>query len=184
MLERKRPINHMSEKQRQKRAAAGDTNPFSTLSAGAPLNRATGGRMASLDRKPARYTGPDAATVALVVARDGGCVRCGKDVAGGVRGVDFSIQHRRARGAGGTRRADANSPAALIVLCGSATTGCHFHVESHRAEAREFGWAVRQSDDPAVMPVLHAAHGGWVMLTPAGSVAAYSPNHDHQEANA
>ena len=179
-MERKQPIARMSQKRRQELAEKGNTSPFSTLPA-APINRAGGGRMAALDRKPPKNTGPDAATVALVIERDRGCVRCGANVAGGVRGVDFSIQHRRARGAGGTRRVDTNSPAALIVLCGSATTGCHQHVESFRAEAREFGWAVRQSDDPAVMPVLHAVHGGWVLLSPAGQVTAFSPNHDHTQ---
>lgn len=179
MLERKQPMNRMSQRRRQERADAGDLNPFTTLPVGVPLNRgAGGGRMAALDRKPTKNTGPDVATVALVVERDRGCcARCGRHVASGVRGRDWSVQHRRARGAGGTRRVDTNSPAALILLCGSASTGCHGHAESHRAEAREFGWAVRQSDDPAVMPVLHAVHGGWVLLTPAGQVTACSPNH-------
>ncbi|MCG5464172.1 hypothetical protein MED01_002337 [Micromonospora sp. MED01] len=178
MLERRTRLAPMSAKRRQQLAEQGNTNPFSTLPVGAPLNRAEGGRFAAaLDRKPAKNTGPDAATVALVIERDRGCcVRCGKPVAGGVRGLDFSLQHRRARGAGGSRREDTNSPAALILLCGSATTGCHHHVESHRAEARDFGWAIRQSDNPALMPVLHAVHG-WVILTPAGGFTAHSPNH-------
>lgn len=185
-MERRTPLSRMSPKRRQELAEQGNRNPFTTLPASAPLNRTSeGGRFTALDRKPAKNTGPDAATVALVVERDRGCcARCGQHVAGGVRGLDFSIQHRRARGAGGTRREDTNSPAALILLCGSATTGCHLHVESHRVEAREFGWAVRQSDDPASMPVLHAVHGGWVLLTPAGQVTAHSPNHDHQEVDA
>ena len=181
MLERKQPLSRMSQKRRDERAAAGDSRPFSTLPA-APINRAGGGRMAALDRKPPKNTGPDAATVALVFARDDSrCARCGQAITG-IRGLDWSVQHRRARGAGGTRREDTNSPAALILLCGSGTTLCHGHVERFRVEAREFGWAVRQSDDPAVMPVLHAVHGGWVLLSPAGQVTAHSPNHDHQEA--
>ncbi|MFJ1539349.1 hypothetical protein ACIODS_12470 [Micromonospora chalcea] len=169
-MERRARLNPMSAKKRAELAAAGNPTPYSTLTGGTGLARAGLARSsAALDRKPAKATGPDAATVALVIERDRGCcVRCGRHVAGGVRGRDFSIQHRRARGAGGTRRADTNMPQSLIVLCGSATTGCHDHVERNRVEARGFGWAVRQSDDPAVVPVRHAVHG-LVLLAADGS---------------
>ncbi|WP_431728640.1 hypothetical protein [Verrucosispora sp. TAA-831] len=80
-------------------------------------------------------TGPDAATVAVVVDRDQGCcVRCGRYVVHGVRGRAWSVQHRRARQCR-DRRPDTNTPPNLIVLCGSATTGCHGWVESRRAAA-------------------------------------------------
>ncbi|MEV0214247.1 hypothetical protein [Micromonospora sp. NPDC050695] len=175
MLKRQKPINHMSQKRREERAAAGDTRPFSTLSA-APLNRTTeGGRFAALDRKPTKNTGPTDETVALVFKRDHNrCARCGQVITGR-RGVDWSVQHRRAR-QGRDARPDANQPQNLLLLHGSGTTLCHGHVESFRDEAREFGWAVRQSDDPALKPVLHAVHG-WVLLTPAGGFTAHSPNH-------
>ena len=70
---------------------------------------------------------------------------------------------------GGTRREDTNSPAALILLCGSATTLCHGWVEVNRTAARGNGWAIRQSDNPLLLPVLHwrrglillTADGGW-----------------------
>ncbi|MFI7073621.1 hypothetical protein [Micromonospora sediminicola] len=167
-MERRKPLNQMSAKKRAELAEQGRT-VWSTL-ARVPFSPARDtARQGQRDRKPARDTGSTAATVALVIERDRGCcARCGRHVAGGVRGRDFSIQHRRARGAGGTRRADTNGPQSLIVLCGSATTGCHDYVERHRVEAREFGWAVRQSDDPAQVPVLHAAHGGWVLLAADG----------------
>lgn len=32
-------------------------------------------------------------------------------------------------------------------------------MESKRAEAREFGYAIRQCDDPLLVPVVHALHG-------------------------
>lgn len=180
-MERRTPLSRMSARRRQELAEQGNRNPFSTLPASAPLNRGEGGRMVALDRKPAKNTGPDAATVALVFARDHSrCARCAQPITG-TRGLDWSVQHRRAR-QGSDTRPDTNQPQNLLLLHGSGTTLCHGHVESHRVEAREFGWAVRQSDDPALMPVLHAVHG-WVLLTPAGGITAHSPNHT-QEVNA
>ncbi|MFG1846710.1 HNH endonuclease [Micromonospora carbonacea] len=183
-MERRTPIARMSAKRRAAFAEQGNPNPFSTLTNGAAVGRGMSPRLAAPapKRRPGD-TGPTAATVALAWQRDGGrCVRCG-GVLTGVRGLDFSVQHRRARGAGGTTRSDTNQAHNLIVLCGSATTGCHHHVERHRAEAREFGWAIRQADDPAAMPVLHAAHG-WVLLTVDGAFNNHTPNRDltYQEA--
>lgn len=43
-----------------------------------------------------------------------------------------SLHHRRPRGKGGTRRADVNSIAGLLDVCGDGTTGCHGYVERHR----------------------------------------------------
>lgn len=120
-------------------------------------------------------SGPTRAVRALVWERDGGCCAwCG-------RGVDpggHSLQHRRARGMGGTRRADANSPANLVLVCGSATTGCHGWIESHPGEAARRGFRLGQWADPADVPVLYGGcgwvrlghDGGWEALT--GPLAA------------
>ncbi|MFY1595426.1 HNH endonuclease [Micromonospora sp. WMMD737] len=167
----------MSAKRRAALAATGNRNPWSTLTVRSTLNRS-----AALDRKPAvraarpaADTGPDTATVHIVLRRDQGCcVRCGAELHGR-RGRDWSVQHRRARGAGGTRRPDTNQAHNLILLCGSATTGCHGWVESNRDAARHGGWAIRQPDNPALMPVDHALHGrvwldadgGWSGQAPA-----------------
>ena len=99
------------------------------------------------------------------MARDEGrCVR-GGDLVRGHRGVDFSTQHRVARGMGGSRHAA--RPSALILLCGSATTGCHGWVEAHPAEARELGYRVPPGTDPGTWPVLY--HGReWRQLTDDG----------------
>ena len=43
------------------------------------------------------------------------------------------------------------------------------HVESKRTEARDFGWAMKQTEDPLAKPLLHARHG-WVRLTADGQV--------------
>jgi hypothetical protein len=163
----------MSAKRRAALAEQGNSNPFSTLTNGA-VGRGSAPRLAAPAPRRPRDTGPDAETVALVWSRDHGrCVRCG-GVLAGTRGFDWSMQHRRAR-QGTDRRPDTNQPTNLILLCGSATTRCHGHVESFRAEARQYGWAIRQNDDPAVMPVLHALHG-WVLLAADGTHTAFSPN--------
>jgi hypothetical protein len=52
---------------------------------------------------------------------------------------------------GGTNRPESNAPSAGLLLCG----GCHRRSESHREEAYEHGWLVRQTDDPAMVPVLY-----------------------------
>lgn len=86
------------------------------------------------------------------------CARCGARTT--------QIQHRRARGMGGTKRAETNLPANGILLCGSATQGCHGWVESHRAEGIANGWIVSQSQEPATVPVMYLA--GWYMLDDMG----------------
>lgn len=100
-----------------------------------------------------------------VLARAGDrCERCGHTLKDPWRG--YSLQHRRARGMGGSRRADTNSAVNLGALCGSATTpdGCHHWVESHPVEAAAEGWRVAQHEDPAAVPVL--LHGvSLVLLT-------------------
>ena len=121
-----------------------------------------------------RDTGPAKAVVICVLERDGwACVRCGGGL-WGVRGVDYSIQHRRARGAGGSRRPDTNEPQNLLSLCGSAVTGCHGWVESHRAEAQLNGWAIHSMADPLVVPVLYRDRG-LVYLTADGSWSSRRP---------
>ncbi|TDC25938.1 hypothetical protein E1211_30500, partial [Micromonospora sp. 15K316] len=169
-------LSPMSAKRRAALAAAGNQHPYSTLvNRSAPLARTAG-----LDRKPTvrvqrpTDTGPDAATVQVVAVRDQGrCVRCGRYVLAGMRGRDWSVQHRRAR-QGRDHRPDTNRPQNLILLCGSATTGCHGWVESYRSAARDGGWAIRQTEDPAAMPVDHHLHGR-VWLTADGGFTRHAP---------
>lgn len=122
-----------------------------------------------------RRTGPTPATVDLVLARDGGCcVSCGRPN-GPERGYHWSLQHRVARGAGGTSRPELSLAANLIVLCGSGTTGCHARVERRGVEDRTAGyWLLRDTGGhpamPAEIPVYHAAYG-WVLLDDAGRFA-------------
>lgn len=68
---------------------------------------------------------------------------------------------------GGTRRADANSPANLVLVHGSATTGCHGEIEANPQEAARRGFRLGQWADPTVVPILYAG-GVWVRLGHAG----------------
>lgn len=79
------------------------------------------------------------------------CERCGESLIGP---LGYSLQHRRARGMGGSKRPDTDGPTNLAALDGSATTGCHGWVESHPAQALYEGWRVPQGTDPAEVPVL------------------------------
>lgn len=103
---------------------------------------------------------------AAILDRAGGqCERCG-------RSLDpyfYSLQHRRARGMGGSRRRDTNSPVNLVALCGSATTpgGCHQWVEAHPDYAIVDGWRVPQGIDPVGSPV--RTWQGWKLLDADGT---------------
>lgn len=106
-------------------------------------------------------TGPDVATRERVRWRDRDrCRRCGVQT--------WQLHHRKPRGMGGTRDPLINSPANLVLLCGSGTTGCHGWVESNRREARALGWLVSQWADPADVPIVH--NGRTTYLTEDGHV--------------
>lgn len=122
-------------------------------------------------------SGPTAAVRRQVAARDTGrCVCCGAfvvDPESMHAHAQWSIQHRKARGMGGTKDPAVNDPTNLLVLCGSGTTGCHGRVETNRAWARDAGFAVSKWANPAVIPVRHWLHGlafatadGWVPVPP------------------
>lgn len=115
-------------------------------------------------------SGPTKRVRDLVWDRDGGaCAWCG----GGVSPGWHSLQHRRARGMGGTRRRDANSAVNLVLVHGSGTTGCHGWIEAHPREAERRGFRLRQFADPEVVPVLYAG-GVWVRLGASGGWSAVS----------
>ena len=108
---------------------------------------------------PREDSGPSPKVRSAVEGRDGNtCCLCGTPVARD----DDSIHHRIPRGRGGS-----NTPDNLLLLCGSGTTGCHGHVESHRAEAYERGYLVRTGHEPMNEPVL-LHDRTWVYLTPGG----------------
>lgn len=135
-----------------------------------PLRRKTPLREVSPKRAAAsgepvrpRDTGPDRTTRDLCAERDlYACVRCGRQLLTGPK----SLQHRLARGLGGTSNAALSRPSNLIWLCGSATTpgGCHLAAESRSEETRIGGWWVPSWQNPADVPVLHSQYGPVLLL--------------------
>jgi hypothetical protein len=96
---------------------------------------------------------PSPSVRADVVRRDG--IRC-RWCGGPVRLVfgEYSLQHRRARGMGGTVRPEANMAGNLVLVHGTGTTGCHGEIESNPIIAEERGFRVAQGNDPASIPLL------------------------------
>lgn len=86
------------------------------------------------------------------MVRDGHrCVRCDLSLGHG----QFSLQHRLPRGMGGS--VGANTAANLILLCGSATTGCHGWAESRVTEATVAGYRCPRWCGPWLWRVLRLA---------------------------
>lgn len=107
---------------------------------------------------------PSRLTRQLVDLRDeSSCVRCGR----WLPGTPASRHHRKRRSQ--SSRSEVHSPANLILLCGTGTTGCHGWVHAHPGEAREYGWLLRSTDDPETTPMLHRLYG-WVTLDDTGNV--------------
>ncbi len=88
------------------------------------------------------------------------------------------IQHRRARGMGGSKRADTNTAAAGIAVC----RACHRYLESRPLDAEANGWVIpnnrRPPLDPASVRVLWRKQwryldtdGGMHQQPPASEVA-------------
>lgn len=136
----------------------------SKLTRKTPLRSQTALKHSVKLRSPARDTGPSRKVRALVLARDGyACCRCGKGCGPGI--AEYSLQHRKARGVGGD-----NSLSNLILLCGSATTGCHGHVEA-RSDPHDLaaGYRLESWQEPALEPVLYASeHGSGACMFLAG----------------
>lgn len=109
-----------------------------------------------------RKTGFPPATTQLIENRSDG--QCEIGLAGCGR-VAVEVQHRRARGSGGSRRPETNQASNGLGTCRS----CHTYIESHLEEARVKGWSVRQSVAyPAEVEVLRL--GTWVLLGNDGTI--------------
>lgn len=80
--------------------------------------------------------------------------------------------HRRARGAGGTRRPSTAMPSNGLGLCAAD----HALVESNRAEATRLGYLVRQSWEPRDVAVYIG--GRFVLLTDDGQYEELPPEAD------
>ena len=77
----------------------------------------------------------------IVLASGGGCAGCG-------RATGLNVQHRRARGSGGSSDERKRRPCNGVALCGSGTTGCHGWCEQHPHLARDLGWRIDAGVDP------------------------------------
>lgn len=116
-------------------------------------------------------TGFTKATRKLIIERDHGiCQWCGELVTV----ADYSLQHRRARGMGGSKSKAANSPANGVVVHGSGTTGCHGWIESHPDDALERGFRVYQGKDPRQVALVDWAGRAWWLFENGGRERADS----------
>lgn len=123
-------------------------------------------------KRTSRNTGPSSDVVTAILERAGfSCEVCAV-MLGDRRGEDWSVQHRRPRAMGGTRWRGINLPSNLMILCGSATTGCHGFTESNRAAGVSAGWLVLSRTDPLSVPVL-ITRDRWCYL---GDDAEYHDN--------
>lgn len=121
-------------------------------------------------RRP-RYTGPSAGVKDDLLTRSGG--RC--EVGGCPLGVGYSRHHRLPRRMGGSKRADINELANLLLICGAATSpdGCHHRIESNREWAYLNGYLLPADANPDQVPVVY--RGSLVLLSNDGTI-------NHQEA--
>lgn len=105
-------------------------------------------------------TGPDKATLELVLERElWKCLCCG-DPLHGRRGVDWCGSHRKLRAQGVDNR-----PANIMASC----MPCERLIHDHPERARQAGWMLRSTEDPETVPVEHSQHG-LVYLLNDGSV--------------
>jgi hypothetical protein len=131
---------------------------------------APGGRHRGKGTRAPRDTGPDRKTRALVLARDGhSCVCCGLSVIG----QRYDLQHRDARGMGGTSDPRANSPVNLLVMLREH----HQRVESRRdPHDNGKGYWLRMGEDPALTPVMYFERSGSGVLMYLDDLGGISPD--------
>lgn len=101
----------------------------------------------------------------LIIRRDSDdndnpvCQWCGGAVR--VEWGEYSLQHRRARGMGGSKLKDTGQAQNGTLVHGCATTGCHHYIESHPDEAAERGFRIRQGQNPLTVPLVDANGTKW-----------------------
>lgn len=141
------------------------------LARAAGLTRGAGLSRTERKRRPARDTGPSRAVRAAVWAREGGaCAACGTSLAGWA----YSVQHRAARGIGGTSDPAANRAPNLVLLCGGALTGCHGLAEARDPVMHSRGFWIYSWESAALYPVALAG-GATVWLGEDGTYLTEPP---------
>lgn len=117
--------------------------------------------------------------IELVTGRSGGHCEC---MSSGCTLVAEHTHHRRPKGLGGTRRPESQYASNALAVCAR----CHLRIHAMPTWARDNGFLVRQSDDPAAVPVWWrcAGHGqtkDFVFLDGAGHLTP-TPNQQIGEA--
>lgn len=156
------------------------------LEPGTPLRRASvkakarsaAGTKRATGRITPRAPGEFTPRVKLLVRKRAGCgdvfdamcEACGMWL--GEKGGE--VQHRDARGMGGSRDRVTNGPANAVLLCGSAVfrTGCHGACEDRDPHMHGMGFWLEEGQDPRTEPVmLHGAgaRGGSYYLAADGT---------------
>ncbi|MEV5211393.1 hypothetical protein AB0K35_28355 [Micromonospora sp. NPDC053740] len=181
-MERRTPLQPMSQKRRRELAEAGNTNPRTTLPAGAPINRSTtgGGRFTTLDRKPPkpsrkRPAVPPAVRDALIERAGGGFCEIQRP---GCLGQGTDPSHRITQKSGG-RHGEAKTAHDRLSNLMWACRRCHDFVTDNPEASKSptVGWALEEWQRPAECPALY--RGRLVLLADDGSLTFCSPNHDH-----
>lgn len=116
-------------------------------------------------------TGPARQVRAAVIARDlSKCQWCGRHVR--TENGWYSLQHRRARGMGGSRQHATDQPPNLLLVCGTGTTECHGWIEAHPAQAAARGFRIAAAADPERIPYEGPTGLAWYLTPDAGKTPA------------
>ncbi|UXE05210.1 HNH endonuclease [Arthrobacter phage Jamun] len=127
-------------------------------------------------------TGPSREVRRQVIARDlSKCQWCGRHVR--TESGWYSLQHRRARGMGGSRRRETDQAANLVLVCGTGTTECHGWIEAQPAQAIARGFRIAAGATPSRVPLMDWTGREWLLqddgtkepAPPAGLGAPESP---------
>ena len=122
--------------------------PFEAHGKGLQRNKPMPRKRSTARTQPARQVGVGEGLARdRVKARSGGW--CEMQVPGVCLGRATNWCHRVGKGQGGQWRASNG-----LAGCGSGTTGCHGWCHANPAAARERGWMLRRTEDPAAVPVL------------------------------
>lgn len=104
----------------------------------------------------AKRTGPSLKTRQATQARDDYTCQWGGDVLGEDMG---DLQHRRARGAGGSSLVEINSPANLILICRDH----HMFIEAYPLEAAARGFRLGIGELPEYTPLEDWTGARWIL---------------------